>query len=61
MRDKENSCDGAMSSPHGENLRNRIRSDLERLGMDAQFSEDGGPAAGVDGRAICRRTSTESC
>ncbi len=39
MRDKENTCDGAMPSPHGENLRNRIRSDLEGLGMAAQFSE----------------------
>ena len=39
MRDKENGCDGAMPSPHGESLRNRIRSDLERLGMAAQFSE----------------------
>jgi hypothetical protein len=39
MRDKENSCDGAMPSPHGENLRNRIRSDLEGLGMAARFSE----------------------
>ena len=39
MRDKENSCDGAMPSPHGESLRNRIRSDLERMGIAAQFSE----------------------
>jgi len=39
MRDKENTCDSATPSPHGENLRNRIRSDLERLGMAAQFSE----------------------
>jgi hypothetical protein len=39
MRDKEDSCDGGMPSAHGESLRNRIRSDLERMGMDAQFSE----------------------
>jgi len=39
MRDKENSCDGAMPSAHGESLRNRIRSDLEGMGMDAQSSE----------------------
>jgi hypothetical protein len=39
MPDKENSCDGAMPSPHGESLRNRIRSDLERMGMAAQVSE----------------------
>jgi hypothetical protein len=39
MRDKEDSCGGAMPSAHGESLRDRIRSDLERMGMDAQFSE----------------------
>jgi hypothetical protein len=39
MRDKENTWDGELPSPHGESLRNRIRSDLERMGMDAQFSE----------------------
>ena len=39
MPDKENTWDGEVRSPHGESLRNRIRSDLERMGMDAQFSE----------------------
>ena len=39
MRDKENSCDGAMPSAHGESLRNRIRSDLEGMGMAARFSD----------------------
>lgn len=39
MRDKENTWDGELPRPHGESLRSRIRSDLERMGMDAQFSE----------------------
>jgi hypothetical protein len=38
MRDKEDTC-GTAPSPHGESLRTRIRSDLERMGMAAKFAE----------------------
>jgi hypothetical protein len=38
MRDKRDSCDGAAPGAHGESLRNRIRLDLERMGMAPQFS-----------------------
>ncbi len=39
MRDEDDTYDGSLPSPHGESLRNRIRSDLERMGMAAQSSE----------------------
>ena len=40
MRSKRSTWEEELSSPLGGNLRNRIRSDLERLGMAAEVSEN---------------------